>query len=680
MAGMPATGPRPVPLKSIKFFIDRVDSSCDSHMALLTLQLLQWPCLGGRDRVPGPDPIPVTVAASCWTLRLLQYGIYIPSASPDDPHSAAPSGDAAVQGPVSARTRQHSQAAAEGSVEVPGRPAPRRTRSSSVGPRPGSAADPNAAASEMARGMRGDSGEAPSAPPAPAVGVRPIAIGSILRRLAARLLLARDRSEVEAALGKAQYGFTPSGRESIMVQINTLLDLHPDWVVAGLDIKNAFNTVSRLALLEECRTRLPQLFPLARACYADASTLFYRDDDGPHNIDSASGSQQGDPFGGVLFALAYRTVLDRLHAAFPDLHVFCFWDDTTLVGPADLVARAISWLNSEEGAIRVNLTFNDDKLQAWSPRAPSDAGLAHLASAGVGTHQLAPPEGGLSLLGVFVGSFDHIATGLSEKLAKRTLVLGSDAWHALRPQAQLLCLVHSISRRALDAARFASPAHLQRGRADRNFDYAILAAVALALDLGPVSELSTELKQRLRLQLKMGGIGIRALRDALHPAFVGGTLDGRSIALDRLSKVPGGRNGELHATLLAMIDPELGGAMSLAAMNGIGGLSVLDGTAPPLSRSFHAARYYLELVDRSCRKWTQWRFDNPDKVPFAGISDNMLKRESRIPFALRKANIVEHLGPVSRPLQMTQQRAADAAALRCVLASIYKGYDSMPPG
>ena len=69
--------------------------------------------------------------------------------------------------------------------------------------------------------------------------MRRIAIGSIRRRLAARLLLARDRSEVEAAIVQAQYGFTPSGRESIMVQINTLLDLHPDWVVAGLDITNS---------------------------------------------------------------------------------------------------------------------------------------------------------------------------------------------------------------------------------------------------------------------------------------------------------------------------------------------------------------------------------------------------------------------------------------------------------
>ena len=51
---------------------------------------------------------------------------------------------------------------------------------------------------------------------------------------------------------------------------------------------------------------------------------------------------RGTRWGGdALLARAYRTVLDRLQAAYPDLHVFCFWDDTSLVGPANLVARAI---------------------------------------------------------------------------------------------------------------------------------------------------------------------------------------------------------------------------------------------------------------------------------------------------------------------------------------------------
>ena len=79
------------------------------------------------------------------------------------------------------------------------------------------------------------------------------------------------------------------------------MELHPDWVVAGLDIRNAFNTVSRLAMLEECPAKLPQLFALARACYADASTLFYRDDDGYHDFASAAGPQEGEPSGEMHF-------------------------------------------------------------------------------------------------------------------------------------------------------------------------------------------------------------------------------------------------------------------------------------------------------------------------------------------------------------------------------------------
>ena len=206
-----------------------------------------------------------------------------PAASP-----AADAAAAAAEGaPVSSRTRSGgggSTRSAPGASA--GAPRPQHARGSfSARNHGGSDVNPALAAAEISKSMRDPDGAAPGVSPAPAPGisVRPIAIGSILRRLAAGLLLSQNRSDIEEALGRFQYGFTPAGRESIMLQINTLLELHPDWVVAGLDIRNAFNTVSRLAMLEECQAKLPQLFALARACYADASTLLYRGDDGPHN-------------------------------------------------------------------------------------------------------------------------------------------------------------------------------------------------------------------------------------------------------------------------------------------------------------------------------------------------------------------------------------------------------------
>ena len=194
--------------------------------------------------------------------------------------------------------------------------------------------------------MRGDSGEAPSAPPAPAVGVRPIAIGSILQlcRLAVRLLLARDRSDVEAALGKAHNGFTPSGRESIMAQISTLLpqlgrhrSRHPQRIQRTV-------SRSRLTMLEECRarSRLPQPFALARGRqhpYLPRRRRLPRFRLGrrPARCRGGLGLSVG-----VLFALAYRSVLGRLHArglSRPPRLLLLGRHDAT--GPADLVARAI---------------------------------------------------------------------------------------------------------------------------------------------------------------------------------------------------------------------------------------------------------------------------------------------------------------------------------------------------
>ena len=607
-----------------------------------------------------------------------------PDEAPPDHRADHPApAPVAAEGPVSGRTRQAASHAASGlggaaAAAASLHSSPPRSRAPQPKPTPGSAADPGAATAEMRRGMRDPSGGAPSAPPAPAVGVRPIAIGSILRRLAARLLLARNTSEVEEALGTAQYGFTPAGRESIMLQINTLLDLHPDWIVAGLDIKNAFNTVSRLVMLEECRTRLPHLFALARACYADPSTLFYRDDDGFHDISSASGSQQGDPFGGVLFALAYRTVLDRLQVAFPDLHVFCFWDDTSLVGPADLVSRAIAWLNSEEGAIQVDLTYNEAKLQAWSPTELPPTHRSALSRVGVGAANLAPPARGIEMLGVFLGSPEYIKAGLARKLAKLTAVLEGEAWHKLEPRVQLLCLVYAISRRAHDSARFARPDLLHD--AGLTHDKAIAGALSNIIGFLPNHTTTDTLELvrfKIRLPLKMGGLGLRLLQDASLPAYVSSLLDGRTIALARLNCSAGHRDAEVRAAL-----------RGFAAIRPPTFTSVPRGDSNPTAAGGtvgHILQHYLaDLALRDLYALSRSaHLDNllaaaPGMAP-AHVDVDKISAKSRIPFALRAENIAD-LGDNTRHFQQRLQRVIDEGLLSRLLLLFYRGYGELPPG
>ena len=67
------------------------------------------------------------------------------------------------------------------------------------------------------------------------------------------------------------------------------------------------------------------------------------------------------------------------------------------------------------------------------------------ARAGVGSANLAPPESGIEMLGVFLGSPAYIKAGLAKKLAKHTAVLGGAACVKLKSRAQMPFLAFDIS-------------------------------------------------------------------------------------------------------------------------------------------------------------------------------------------------------------------------------------------
>ena len=158
--------------------------------------------------------------------------------------------------------------------------------------------------------------------------LRPIAVAPVLRRIAASLLVRHYKKEVEEAVGPHQFGFCQAGREAVYLTLEATLQEHPEWTLLELDVRNAFNEALREAMLVECLTRLPQLLPMARAFYLQPSDLLFRCSDAMLiKLVSASGSQQGDPFGGVLFDLALRPILDELAREFPFLVHAAFQDN-----------------------------------------------------------------------------------------------------------------------------------------------------------------------------------------------------------------------------------------------------------------------------------------------------------------------------------------------------------------
>ena len=187
-----------------------------------------------------------------------------------------------------------------------------------------------------------------SDPGAPTVALRPLAIADILVRLAATLLVRSNKAAIETSGGRHQYGTSSCGIEACYVAIVSRLwaarsgpDSTLHFVVLELDIRNAFNEGLREAMLCGCLERLPALLRMVRAFYASPTGLLYRLPDGSaHRLESARGSRQGDPFGGVLFNLIFRVVLDKLEAHFPDVMQVAFMDNLYLVAPAERAAQA----------------------------------------------------------------------------------------------------------------------------------------------------------------------------------------------------------------------------------------------------------------------------------------------------------------------------------------------------
>ena len=77
-----------------------------------------------------------------------------------------------------------------------------------------------------------------------------------------------------------------------------------------IDMKNAFNLVTRQALLDELLLFSPELLPWVSWCYGSHPSLWHS----LGQLSSEAGVQQGDPLGPLLFALVLHKVVSAIDA------------------------------------------------------------------------------------------------------------------------------------------------------------------------------------------------------------------------------------------------------------------------------------------------------------------------------------------------------------------------------
>ncbi|KAJ9442663.1 Retrotransposable element SLACS 132 kDa protein [Diplonema papillatum] len=366
-------------------------------------------------------------------------------------------------------------------------------------------------------------------------GLRPIACGEILRRLAAKVL-AGDKTtkdlakRVLASVGQTGVGMK-SGADTMIACMrmvgNAYMAQGSGRGFVKIDLKNAFNLVSRTAILKAVRDLAPSLLPYAVAAYGSGSRLSF----GHAAIWSECGVQQGDPLGPLFFCLVLKQVLDRVDkameepAAVPDegmdvdapapddrprVEARSFYlDDGAIAGPW---AALIEWLGhfEREGAVS-GMHLN---------RAKSEVATCPGESAPDTFKDMSPLSlDNWEVLGAPCGSMENVKAAVEKALGKTEK--RSKAIASLPDPHVALSLLKSC-------AGFSCVVSLMRATGPIDGTYARVDRITReALSRVTGIEVSDRTWAQASLPVRLGGLGLQSCEDTAAIAGVAATLDGR---------------------------------------------------------------------------------------------------------------------------------------------------------
>jgi len=339
-------------------------------------------------------------------------------------------------------------------------------------------------------------------------GLRPIAVGEVLRRLTSKCLAFTVNPAAAQLLAPVQVGVgVRGGCEAVVHALGrTLRDPSHDpdnrWVLL-VDFANAFNSVSRECMFTQTRTEVPGISAWLEACYSNPPMLRF----GRTTIQSCQGVQQGDPLGPLAFSLALRPLTEAIQRVAPNLLLHAWYlDDGTLCGSPAELHRA--WEVIEQLGPSLGLSLNHKKSQLFVPEGAN-------VSANPFPSDVPVLREGFTLLGAPYGPSHYCEEVVSTRVGKiKDLV-------ARLPDLQDSHMATSLLRSCLAFPKIAfslrscAPGLIPNGL--RAFDCTIRWALSEIVG-SPISDWSWS---KAGLSPSSGGVGLRSA--ALHAptAYIG---------------------------------------------------------------------------------------------------------------------------------------------------------------
>ena len=332
-------------------------------------------------------------------------------------------------------------------------------------------------------------------------------MGNILRRIAAKVICKVKKEDFNHYLAPHQKGTQKGGSEQIVHSVRAAIErnnLPTNWVLAKIDLKNAFNLVSREQVLFEVATHSPSIYKWVKYMLGSASYLNWSDE----VIESAVGVQQGDPLAPVLFCMVLKKVINAISDSCAlDINLW-FLDDGVIAGPAEEVSRALDVieqvgpklglytnLSKKDGGIFCTDEIILDSFQQFSHRSQ---------------------KFNFPLLGVPIGELDYCnqyALDLVKKVIKDTHEPISNLQD---PQAATLLLRKCASFCKLVFLARATPINYINNALSM-FDNATLTCFEKCVGFPLASEAA---RLQAQLSTKSGGVGLRSTLTHSSAAYV----------------------------------------------------------------------------------------------------------------------------------------------------------------
>ena len=344
--------------------------------------------------------------------------------------------------------------------------------------------------------------------PGAGLKIRPIAIGEAWLRLASLCAMAAC-SDVGPSLAPLQLGVkVRGGSQCIGHALKAGIEADPDCVTIQLDWRNAFNTLSREAMLQAVQQRAPSLLAYVTWCYGQPTRLHV--ENAPPNVPpllSQAGVRQGDPLGPLLFALTLQQALEEVRDGSNPARVIAFADDTFLQGASDACIQ--SFVSLLDNGADIGLEASLGKCGVYSPNSQAAANVAD--TLGI-SHQLH----GLVVAGTPFGSDAFVREHVKTKADNLDAVIEKLVGLPLPTQDATAILRTSLQLRLSHLTRCVEWNNLEtalRGTEDK-VEEAMLEILRL-------HDIDASAKEQLSLPLRFGGMALqKTVKPAANAAFI----------------------------------------------------------------------------------------------------------------------------------------------------------------